>query len=252
MTTSIAGSECTHQPQFVSDMTVVSTCKPKNNPACGANNSQCQVRKTHCQFDILWIEVRYLTATNPTWYSFKDNLKGFDWKYSADATEVSFPYSNDDFTEFWFLRSLTSGGHKWIRVLKENAIPETPTGSYKAKVISSHEQSTPIDFIWDLKKTDFVFPGHDQTSSKFAPMIGNQNTEYGKSLNGATDVYYLEGGPTEAQDDTGVSWKDGTSIVLINAGKKKCTTDPKASWTWPDRTTPTSSACQQKHIFGMS
>jgi len=133
-----------------------------------------------CQFNKLWIGVRLLKSSSPTWFTTKDNLKGYD--YINGNNEISIPFYAADFTEFWFVRTLTSGGIRWMRVLKENAIPGTPSADFSASTISSYDSSASKTFRWDLGTEDY------------APIIGNVNTYNGvSSYDPKAEVLYFQG-----------------------------------------------------------
>ena len=116
-----------------------------------------------------------MSSSNQTWYTFDDDLKGYEWKYSQDGLEKTFPFYADNFTEFLFMRTLTEGGDKWVRVFKANVTPGakfgstvtagTPSANFSASTVSSYDSSASKAFKWDL------------SASTYAPIIGNQNTE---------------------------------------------------------------------------
>ena len=95
--------------------------------------------------------VKSLEKTATTWYSTDDDLKGYDYVYTD--TERSFPFSKANFTEFWFLREIAVGQYKWLRVVKANVTPATPSVDHQATTISSYQSSHPQTFRWDLAET---------------------------------------------------------------------------------------------------
>ena len=91
-----------------------------------------------------------------------------------------------------------------MRVLKENVVPSIPSANFSASTIDSHDSSASKTFKWDL------------STSTYAPIIGNVNTESGvSSYNPAEDVLYFEGSSDNSW--TG-AWKNGSTGVWINAG----------------------------------
>ena len=63
-----------------------------------------------CRFDKMWIRVKFLKASNSTWFTTNDNLKGFNYIYTTD--EESFSFDGSSYTEFLFMRDMnSSAGH---------------------------------------------------------------------------------------------------------------------------------------------
>jgi len=133
----------------------------------------------------LWLQVKYVTSSSPTWFTTNDKLKGYDYRYGDN--EKSIPFYAADFTEFWFMRTLTSGGIRWLRVLKENVIPGTPSADFSASTISSYDSSASKTFRWDLS-----------SANTYSPIIGNVDTDSTSSYSSSSDVFYLEGSSGEA------------------------------------------------------
>jgi hypothetical protein len=129
-----------------------------------------------------------------------DHLKGYESKLTT--TEKTYPFHSSNFTEFWFQRSLTSGGHKWVRALKANVVPATPSSSFSASVLSTYQSSSSKTFTWDLSSTNVN-----------APIIGNVDTASLTGSSQLSEILYQEGGASTLN-----SWKDGVTNVWINAG----------------------------------
>ena len=53
-----------------------------------------------CLFNEMWIMVKYLGSSNSTWFSTKDNMKGYDYLYTSN--EKVFPYSESNYNKFLF------------------------------------------------------------------------------------------------------------------------------------------------------
>jgi hypothetical protein len=130
---------------------------------------------------MMWMEVKRLLPSSTTWYSTNDALKGYE--YINTATEKSWYFHSSDFTEYLFLRTLTSGGQKWVRALKANVVPEAPSTSFSASVVSTYQSSASQTFTWSLG-----------TSSIPDPLIGNLDTT--GNPNPADEVLYREGSKT--------------------------------------------------------
>ena len=134
-----------------------------------------------CKFDKLWIRVKFLKETSPTWFSTRDNLKGLDYIYTTN--EESFSFSGSDYTEFLFWRALSVGGGKqWMISPKLSVIPDTPSLTVLATVSSSYLSATSQTFTWNLGDTFN------------APYIGLQDTTSGSTM-GST-IFYIESSAT--------------------------------------------------------
>ena len=114
------------------------------------------------------------------------------------------------------MRELTTGGQKWVRALKANVVPATPSGSFSANTVSTYQSSASQTFTWNL--------GSDAD----APIIGNIDTTAGSSPS-QNEILYRENKSIATQ-----SWRDGKNMVLIDAGIKACTAASQAVWTWSD------------------
>ena len=141
-TTTSMAKTCTHRRQYVSDPIAVNSCSAvaENDVAACDLKPECQVRTSFCLFDKLWINVKYLNASSSTWFSGDDDLKGHE--VVNTGTEHVFPFHSANFTEFWFVRTLTTGGKKWVRALKANVVPATQSASFSASVVSTYQSST--------------------------------------------------------------------------------------------------------------
>jgi hypothetical protein len=76
----------------------------------------------------MWIEVKKLEPTSTSWFTTNGELKGHE-VVSTDK-EIAFPFHSSDFTVFLFMRTLTAGGHKWVRVLKSDVVPASPSDNF--------------------------------------------------------------------------------------------------------------------------
>jgi hypothetical protein len=106
-------------------------------------------------------------------------------------------------------------------------VPANPSSNFSATTVSTYQSSISQTFKWDL-------------STAYAPIIGNVDTFSGASLTSSQkkEILYYENSEGDSWSD---AWKDGYTIVLIDAGGKECTTNSSAAWSWPDTSTPTTS-----------
>jgi hypothetical protein len=125
-------------------------------------------------------------------------------EYVSITYETAFPFHSDNFTEFWFLRTLDAGGHKWVRAPKASVVPVTPSANFSASGVSTYQSAASQTFKWDL-------------STNFAPIIGNVDTFDGASFTSSQkkEILYYENSEKDTWSD---AWKDGLTLVWIDAG----------------------------------